>query len=354
MKIAFGMRLIEGPWGGGNQFGKAFVNYFRGQGIDVCFDLRDPEIDIIVLTEPRRFSPSSAFTDADIVYYLTNINSRAIVVQRVNDSSHSREADLRSQRLAFANHCVHQTVFVSNWLQDIYTNEGFSFIEPVVIRNGADRSVFHGVGGRIWDGNEKLRVVTHHWSTNWRKGFDVYCEIDTLLGQRSYSELFEFTFVGRVPEDVKFQHTRVIDPLTGNHLADQLRSHHVYVSASLGEAAGNHFIEAAICGLPVLYRQSGSLPEYCGGFGLALDEGAVSIGLLNARNNYFKLKANMSDYPYDAELCCSSYHKLFSDLLAKRDEVLQRRRWTHLNGWIFRSCSNAFDLLIKGYDRIKS
>ncbi len=43
MKIAFGMRLIEGPWGGGNQFGKAFVNYFRGQGIDVCFDLRDPE-----------------------------------------------------------------------------------------------------------------------------------------------------------------------------------------------------------------------------------------------------------------------------------------------------------------------
>ncbi len=354
MKIAFGMRLIEGPWGGGMQFGKAFANYFRGQGIDVLFDLCDPEIDIIVLTDPRRFSPSSTFTDADIAYYLTNINSRAIVVQRVNDSSHSRTADFRSQRLAFANHCVHQTVFVSHWLQDVYEIDGFSFIEPVVIRNGADRSVFHGVGGRIWDGNEKLRVVTHHWSTNWNKGFDVYCEIDTLLGQRPYSELFEFTFVGRVPEDVKFQHTRVVDPLTGSHLADQLRSHHVYVSASVGEAAGNHYIEAAMCGLPVLHRQSGSLPEYCGGFGLALDEGAVNIGLLNARNNYSKLKANMSEYPYDAELCCSSYHKLFSDLLAKRDGVLQRRRWTRLNGWIFRSCSNVFDCLLKGYDRIRS
>ena len=47
MKIALGMRLREGPWGGGMQFGKAFANYFREKGIDVLFDLRDPEIDII-------------------------------------------------------------------------------------------------------------------------------------------------------------------------------------------------------------------------------------------------------------------------------------------------------------------
>ncbi len=336
------------------QFGKVLANYFGEQGIDVLFDLHDPDIDIILLTDPRRASRSSSITDADIAYYLTNINSRSIVVQRINDSSHSRTGDFRSRRLAFANHCAHQTVFVSQWLKDAYEIDGFSFIEPVVIKNGADRSVFHGVGGRIWDGNEKLRVVTHHWSTNWKKGFDVYCEIDALLGQRPYSELFEFTFVGRVPEDVQFRHTRVVDPLTGSYLADQLRSHHVYVSASIGEAAGNHYIEGAMCGLPVLYRRSGSLPEYCSGFGSAFDEGAISTGLLNTRDNYSRLKASMSGYPYDAARCCCSYHKLFRDLLAKRDEVLRRRRWTRLNGWIFRSCSNAFDLLIKGCDWARS
>jgi len=354
MKIALGMRFVEGPWGGGMQFGKTLANYFGDRGIDVLFDLHDPDIDIILLTDPRRFSESSAFTDADIAYYLTNINSRAIVVQRINDSSHSRTADFRSRRLAFANHCAHHTVFISQWLQDAYEIDGFVLIEPVVIKNGADRLVFHDFGGRIWDRNEKLRVVTHHWSTNWKKGSDVYLEIDTLLGQRPYSELFEFTFVGRVPEGVQFRHTRVVDPLTGSHLADQLRSHHLYVSASVGEAAGMHHIEGALCGLPLLYRQSGALPEYCSEFGLAFDEGAISVGLLNARDRYSRLKANMSEYPYDATLCCSSYHALFRELLAKRDAVLSRRRWTRLNGWIFRSYSKAFDLFIKGYDRMSS
>ena len=332
------------------QFGKALAKYFGERGDEVLFDLGDPGIDIILLTDPRRASRSASFTDAEIAYYLTNINSRAIVVQRINDSSHSRTSDFRSRRLAFANHCAHQTVFISQWLQDAYEIDGFSFIEPVVIKNGADRSVFHDFGGRIWDQNEKMRVVTHHWSNNWRKGLDVYLEIDALLGQRPYSELFEFTFVGRVPEDVQFRHTRVVDPLTGSHLADQLRSHHLYVSASIGEAAGMHHIEGALCGLPVLYRQSGALPEYCSEFGLAFDEGAIGVGLLQARDNYSELKAKMPEYPYDAVLCCSSYDKLFRDLLAKRDEVLHRRRWTRLNGWIFRSCANAFDLLIKGYD----
>ena len=337
------------------QFGKAFANYFREKGIDVLFDLRDPEIDIIFLTDPRRSSSSSTFNDADIARYLAKINSRAIVVQRVNDSSHARKSDFfRSRRLAFANHCAHQTVFVSQWLRDVYESDGFSFIEPVVIHNGADRAVFHGVGGCTWDGNEKLRVVTHNWSNNWRKGFDVYCEIDSLLGQKPYSELFDFTYVGRMPDDVQFRHARVVAPLAGSHLAAQLRSHHVYVSASIGEAAGNHYIEGAMCGLPVLYRRSGSLPEYCSDFGCAFNEGEISVGLLKARDNYFKLNAVMPGYPYDAARCCSSYHKLFEELLAKRDEVLRRRRWTRLNGWIFRSCANTFDFLIKGYDRMGS
>jgi len=333
------------------QFGKAFAAYFKEQGNDVIFDLYDPGIDIILLTDPRRSSSSSTFTDADIAYYLTNVNSQAIVVQRVNDNSSSRDSDFRSRRLAFANHCAHQTVFVSNWLQEDYERDGFSLIEPVVIHNGADRAVFHGVGGRIWDGNEKLRVVTHHWSTNWKKGFDVYREIDVLLNQQRYRELFDFTFVGRVPSNVQFRNTRVVAPLTGTHLADELRSHHVYVSASIGEPAGMHYIEAALCGLPVLYRRSGSLPEYCSTFGLPFNEGEVGVGLFSAYERYSELKANMSEYPYDTERCCGSYDSLFRQLLTKRDEVVNRRRWTQLNGWIFRSCSRICDLVIRGYDR---
>ena len=66
------------------QFGKAFASYFGERGNQVLFDLRDPEIDIILLTDPRRSSASATFSDADIAYYLTNTNPRAIVVQRLS------------------------------------------------------------------------------------------------------------------------------------------------------------------------------------------------------------------------------------------------------------------------------
>ena len=354
MKIAFGMRLIEGPWGGGMQFGKAFASYFGERGNQVLFDLRDPEIDIILLTDPRRSSASATFSDADIAYYLTNTNPRAIVVQRVNDNSRSRNSNFRSRRLALANHCAHQTVFISQWLQGDYEADGFSLIEPVVIQNGGDRSVFHPVGGRRWDGHEKVRVVTHHWSTNWNKGFDVYNEIDRLLDQQQYREAFEVTFVGRVPSTVRFRNTRVVEPLAGTDLADELRSHHVYISASIGEPAGMHIIEGALCGLPVLYRQSGALPEYCEKWGWSFAEGNVGLGLLNARERYSEVKLRMADYPYDIEQCFDSYDRLFRELLANQDEVLGRRKWTHFNGWIFRSCARVFDLVIYGYDRLTS
>ena len=176
--------------------------------------------------------------------------------------------------------------------------------------------MFHGVGGRIWDGNEELRVVTHHWSTNWKKGFDVYLEIDVLLNQQPCRELFDFTFVGRVPSNAQFRNAGVVAPLTGTH--------HAYVSAAIGEPAGMHYIEAALCALPVLYRQSGSLPEYCSTFGLPFNEGEVGVGLFNACERYSELKANMSEYPYDTERCCGSYDSLFSQLLAKRDEIVSR------------------------------
>ena len=336
------------------QFGKAFNRYFCERGNQVLFDLRDPEIDIILLTDPRRSSSSATFSDSDIAYYLTNINSRAIVVQRVNDNSRSRNSNFRSRRLALANHCVHQTVFISQWLQDDYEADGFSLIEPAVIQNGGDRSVFHSVGGRTWDGHKKLRVVTHHWSINWKKGFDVYNEIDMLLDQQRYREAFEFTFVGRVPSTVRFHNTRVVEPLAGTDLADEIRSHHVYLTASIGEPAGMHHIEGALCGLPVLYRQSGALPEYCEKWGWSFSEGDVGLGLLNARERYAEVKSRMIDYPYDIDRCCAAYDQLFKDLLANRVEVLGRRKWTFFNGWIFRGCARVFDLLIYGYDRLTS
>ena len=41
MKIAFCAQIIDGPWGGGNNFLKALANYLKNKGCEVYFELKD-------------------------------------------------------------------------------------------------------------------------------------------------------------------------------------------------------------------------------------------------------------------------------------------------------------------------
>ena len=54
MKISIGYELIDGPWGGGNSFAIQLKNYMEKNDIQVVNTLKDEDIDIILLTEPRR------------------------------------------------------------------------------------------------------------------------------------------------------------------------------------------------------------------------------------------------------------------------------------------------------------
>ncbi|MBK7258234.1 MAG: hypothetical protein IPI01_10645 [Ignavibacteriae bacterium] len=85
MVVSVGMRLQEGPWGGGNQFGSSLAAFLRARGIQVIFDLHHPAIDVILLTEPRGDLRTSAFTDDDIAYYQSRTGHRAVVIHRVNE-----------------------------------------------------------------------------------------------------------------------------------------------------------------------------------------------------------------------------------------------------------------------------
>ena len=68
-KISLGANIIEGPWGGGNKFFKNFHKYFEHKGIEVINHLADNDIDLIVLTDPRKSSLSGSFTHKEINLY---------------------------------------------------------------------------------------------------------------------------------------------------------------------------------------------------------------------------------------------------------------------------------------------
>ena len=75
-----------------------------------------------------------------------------------------------------------------------------------IILNGSDKKTFHSKGYKKWDQSLPLKIVTHHWSNNLMKGFDVYKHVDKLLEKKKkWKGNFKFTYIGNLPKDFSFK-----------------------------------------------------------------------------------------------------------------------------------------------------
>ena len=323
MKVAIGHRIQDGPWGGGNQFARSLAETLRNRGNSVRFDLADADIDIILLTDPRERSPSVTFGAGAILRYLLLRNPRALVVQPNNECDERKNTRHMNPLLRRANYCADHTVFVATWLRNLSIWRRTT--PDSVILSGADAKIFNRTACRRWDGHEPLRLVTHHWGGNRMKGFDVYEAIDSMLAQEEWKGRIEFTYIGNLPVGFSFTNTQYLSPMQGEALARELSSHHAYVTASINEPAGMHHIEGAMCGLPLLYRRSGALPEYCEGFGISFDETDFEARLGQLIEQYDSLTAAMHVYPHTAERSCENYLTLFDKLIKSREKILASR-----------------------------
>ena len=164
------------------------------------------------------------------------------------------------------------TIFVSSWLKNLYKDQGMDVRHSKVILSGSDNNFFNRNLYSKWDRNEKIKLVTHHWSNNWMKGFKTYLAIDKILDKDEWNKKIEFTYIGNTPKDLSFKNTTVIKPLGEKELANELKKHNLYITGSLNEPSGNHHIEAAQCGLPILYINSGGVTEYCKDYGIEFND----------------------------------------------------------------------------------
>jgi len=325
MKISIGINLTDGPWGGGNQFGNTISKYLVKTGSQVRFDLADDDIDVILLTDPRSTVSASAFNDIHIKDYLTFKNSSAIVVHRINECDQRKGTTGVNRAIINANSCADFTVFISEYLRDVFLEEGLSTEKLMVIRNGADESIFYPLTEtRYW--NDRARIVTHHWGGHWLKGFDIYEKLDECLSIEDWNSKFEFTYIGGLPRNFSFKNSRYIKPLSGTQLGDELRRHDIYLTASRNEPAGMHHVEAASCGLPLLFIDSGALPEYCEGFGVCFQEHNFEDKLLEISSSREHWVKQLRSYPYRSQLMCESYSQLFQALIDDRKNILRSRK----------------------------
>ena len=103
-------------------------------------------------------------------------------------------------------------------------------------------------------------------------------------------------------------------PLDGAELSREIKNHHIYITASINEPSGNHHIEAAQCGLPILYKQSGGIPEYCEDFGLSFNDD-LEEKLKSIIENYDDLKHKMEKYSLNSAKMSNQFLELFQKLL---------------------------------------
>ncbi|MBF0272772.1 MAG: hypothetical protein HQL98_12005 [Magnetococcales bacterium] len=342
MKISIGMKLQPGPWGGGNRFGAVLTDYLRRHGHEVSHDLAADDLDVILLAEPDRKLRISAYDHADILRYLLFVNRRALVVHRINNSSEARDDPQKrfNRYRLHANRVADHTVFVSQWVRECYRDAGFGERPHTVILNGADQRLWRPAPESHAGERVPLRIVTHHWSMNPNKGWQVYRQLDALLGGSSWSERLQFTYIGPLPKGVTLQHGRHVAPITGQPLVDELRSHDLYLTASLWEAGPNHVLEGALCGLPLLYLESGSMREYCAGFGLPYTPETLENVLTRMIGERDQWAARMAGFPLTAERMCGDYLRLFETLVAERQTVLAKRRFGSSWSWVIQTLLN--------------
>jgi len=327
MKVAIGYRPQSGPWGGGNRFVGNLTAVLGTAGHRIAFDLAEDDVDVVLLMDPRSRVPNFSFGAGAILRYLAVRNPQAIVVHRVNECDERKNTRTMNFRLRLANYCADHTVFVGAWLRDLPTWTRHPPRASSVIHNGADTAEFHAKGFMPWNGRDPLRLVTHHWGGNRMKGFDIYEMLDRMLAAPAWCRRIAFTYIGNVPRGFRFARARHLPPMTGPELAEELRSHHGYVTASINEPGGNHQNEGALCGLPLLYRSSGCLPEYCVGFGVPFDgPGDFEDALESYIRHYDILAPRMADYPHTAANCTCAWLTLFETLLARRREIVAERR----------------------------
>ena len=325
MKISIGTNIKDGPWGGGNLFAINLRKFLLSNGHEVVTSLDEDDIDIILITEPRKTSESSAFTHIDVKNYLNLINPDTLVMHRINECDERKNTNFVNKYLIEENKIADYTVFVSTWLKNLYIKQGLNKKNNYVLLAGANKDIFNSKNKAIWKDGEKLKIVTHHWGANWNKGFEIYNYIDTLLNQEYWKDKIEFTYVGNLPKNFKFHNANHVKPLSGNKLANEIKKHHLYITGSLNEPSGNHHIEAAQCGLPVMFIDSGGVKEYCQEFGIEYTKLNFEEKINFILKNYRLLSEKMTEYPFNSNLMSKEFLNLFLEMYEKKDILLNER-----------------------------
>ena len=290
-RISFWNKFTPPPWGGGNQFMLALMDEAIRQGHDcVKNDHADAHILNSVQCDVERFRSIVEPGSARVVQ---RIDGPISILRGTPES-------LEQDRLCFEINSAYATATV---VQSWHTFRslgalGLTPVRPVLVHNACDPTLFNrDAATPARPSGGPLRIIATAWSPNPGKGAAIYRWLDEHLDPARYA----FTFVGNLQTTLK--HAKVLPPVDSAALADLLRQHDVYLTASRNDPCSNALIEALACGLPAVYLNSGGHPELTRFGGLPFDRPDEIPALLDRIRAHRDTYRNLIAIPTIKDVC---------------------------------------------------
>jgi len=282
MKIYLNRKPVAGPWGGGNKTLSKLCDAIIARGHELVFNLQEG-IDLIFCYDPR--PDSSGVWYQNFINYKNN-NPETRLIQRVGDvGTHSKPELTQLLRQIIDIGTTDFFIFPSTWARQQIGHHSENF--KVIQNRPLDVFYNHRSQKQLGD---TIKIVTHHWSTNEKKGFVFYEQLYKFMKSNKVLERqFELTYIGRYNSQYKHDGWNLLDPVDKIALSQILSEHDIYLTASIEEAGANHVLEAMAAGLPVIYHNDGgSISEYCKDYGIGYSS-----------NKEFKLAIKKIVYDYE-------------------------------------------------------
>jgi len=310
-------------YGGGNITTYYIQKYFQNKynNFKITYELKNP-INLYLIIDPFKDNKFKKYSLEEVIIHRNTYNKHGKIIIRVNDCDITRpnltHERSREKAIIKNNNEINYYIFNSQFIKNYYSKL-INVNNSAVIYNGCDTTIFYP---KLFLKSKKYRIVTHHWSNNMNKGYQMYYDLWKYLNK---TENYEFVFIGKnVPE--MFKEVPITGPYVGLELSNSIRDCHIYITDSIYDSCPNHVIEAISCGLPILYRKhEGGARELCELFPKKIGESYNNLEeliekLVFIRKNYAEYKSNVEEYTKYFELNkqISKYDTIFLSFLFQK------------------------------------
>lgn len=246
---------------------------------------------------------------------------KKIVVRAINLKQHSQKYGVLywledRLKIKLLNH-AEMVIFQSHYQKGFFVKYGYKGKKDVVIHNGADTSIFSDNGSALWDGKEKLKIISCTMSSHSTKRHDLIAKVSECKG-------VEVSHIGRWPDSVETNNVKLLGMLGREKIADAFRNSHILLHAAVKDPCPSVIFEAICCGLPVIYNGGiSSSAEIVKENGLAINEENPQETADQIKKNYYSLKEKIkdsSDY-YSIKRAAGQYIQAFSEVSSSNGNI---------------------------------